>query len=567
MKVYNLVVALFAMLSVACRVGEDETVALQVSPDTLTFPEDAVGVERRVAVVPAVSYDFAIEYAEPIAEWLSVRADGAELVVSVTAENIGSVRHASIVVTCSGAEARIAVTQYGRAAVDYDIELTPAYVDVPCGEGEDIVTVTSDVVTAGSGLQASVAEDADWYMAYIEDSMLVVEVRSNTGAVERRGSVTVTNEQGGTAEFTFVQAASDMDYGIMLEPNNIAFDAVGGEQTVAVTTSGTELAAAVGAECADWLSAVVADGMLVVSADGNGVSERLGTVTVSNAEGFSATLVVEQAGAGDTSVRIEPDRISFDCNGGVKECRIITGGTGVKVSIPEEYGDWLSARLQGIVLYVDVMPMSWSGERQGEIEVANVEGGSAVLAVVQTGVAASDLSGTWQWSSISVSDGNWNNAVEVSGTVHVAAAGSGYEVSGISGHVLSGLGISAPVMHMELCDGTAGVVAGDAFVFSGTDYYSAAGIIFDGGIMDVAEDAFAVVSVSRRIVDGVPCEVLEFPVSMVADSTVLPEYPQLWGTTGIWHYVYYEKTAIGGVNVAVPVEYHRNVVLWRPLPE
>ena len=113
---------------------------------------------------------------------------------------------------------------------------------------------------------------------------------------------------------------------------------------------------------------------------GNGVSERLGTVTVSNAEGFSATLVVEQAGAGDTSVRIEPDRISFDCNGGVKECRIITGGTGVKVSIPEEYGDWLSARLQGIVLYVDVMPMSWSGERQGEIEVANVEGGSAVLA-------------------------------------------------------------------------------------------------------------------------------------------------------------------------------------------
>ena len=83
--------------------------------------------------------------------------------------------------------------------------------------------------------------------------------------------------------------------------------------------------------------------------------------------------------------------------------------------------------------------------------------------------------------------------------------------------------------------------------------------------MDVAEDAFAVVSVSRRIVDGVPCEVLEFPVSMVADSTVLPKYPQLWGTTGIWHYVYYEKTAIGGVNVAVPVEYHRNVMLWRPL--
>ena len=127
----------------------------------------------------------------------------------------------------------------------------------------------------------------------------------------------------------------------------------------------------------------------------------------------------------------------------------------MKVSIPEEYGDWLSARLQGVVLYVDVMPMSWSGERQGEIEVANVEGGSAVLAVVQTGVAASDLSGTWQWSSISVSDGNWNNAVEVSGTVHVAAAGSGYEVSGISGHVLSGLGISASVLHMALCDGRA----------------------------------------------------------------------------------------------------------------
>ena len=82
------------------------------------------------------------------------------------------------------------------------------------------------------------------------------------------------------------------------------------------------MAAAVGAEWAGWLSAVGADGMLVVSADGNGVSERLGTVTVSNAEGFSATLVVEQAGAGDTSVRIEPDRISFDCNGGVKECRI-----------------------------------------------------------------------------------------------------------------------------------------------------------------------------------------------------------------------------------------------------
>ena len=51
------------MLSVACRVGEDETVSLQVSPDTLTFPEDAVGVARRFALFPAVSYDFAVAFA------------------------------------------------------------------------------------------------------------------------------------------------------------------------------------------------------------------------------------------------------------------------------------------------------------------------------------------------------------------------------------------------------------------------------------------------------------------------------------------------------------------------
>lgn len=553
------------MLSVACR-GGDETAVLKVLPDALIFSHDAVGKEQRVTVMAAGSYDFTIEYAEPVSEWLSVHAEGNEMVVSVIAENIGGDRHASIVIVCGSQEARVAVTQYGGTSGNYAVELDPSHACVPAVGEADIITVTSDILTAGSGLQASVGEDVDWYMAYIDGSMLVVEVKPNTGAMERNGTVTVMNEQGGTAEFTFVQAASDTDYGITLEPDNIVFDAAGGEMAVAVTTAGTELVTAVGAECVDWLSAAVAeDGILTVAAERNVSSERCGTVTVSNAEGFSAQLVVVQAGAGDTSVRLEPERVSFDYNGGVSECRIITGGTGLEVSVSEEYSSWLSARQQDMALYVEATPMSLSGERHGTVRVANAEGESAVLSVVQTGITVSDLSGTWHWSSLSVSDGNWNNAVEVSGTVQVTATDNGYDVVGIAGSVVSGLGVAAPVMHMELRGGAVGIVEGEAFVLAGIEYHSAAGAVFDAGMIDVAEDAFAVVSGSQRTVNGVLCEVLEFPVDMVADSTVLPEYPQLWGTTGVWHYVYYEQTSLGGVNVTVPVEYHRNVLMWRPL--
>lgn len=64
--------------------------------------------------------------------------------------------------------------------------------------------------------------------------------------------------------------------------------------------------------------------------------------------------------------------------------------------------------------------------------------------------------------------------------------------------------------------------------------------------------------------DGAVYDRLVFAGTVTAVAEQFPDRPEVWGETGRVCYRYYRLVSFGGVQQAVPVETHRELVLERP---
>ena len=366
------------------------------------------------------------------------------------------------------------------------------------------------------------------------------------------------------------QAGMPETFDIVLDPASLTFAASGDglTKTVTVATQGTGITTETTADCAEWLAAAAEGNRITVTAAINYGGERSGRITVRNTEGASAPLEVTQKAAGDDGIALEPRKLTFGPEGGSKNCAIVTEGTGLTAETDAGSTAWLAASAEGALLTVSVAPWDGSGLRSGTVTVRNAEGGEAVLAIEQSGTETADLSGTWQWSSRCTTDEGWEDAVTVSGTAFVVRDGDGYTITGIAGAGIRRLGATEPEMHLVLRNGRAGISYGEAFEKDGIRYYSAAQLSFPSGIIKAwtATETFAEITVEETTVDGRRCERMTLPDLLAADSALFPDKAQLWGETGEVCYIYYETMRIGGSEIPVPIEYHRNIVLTRECP-
>lgn len=572
-KTHAAFAAILLATAAGCKHAEPQLVSntLEVQPASLSFAYDETGIPKRIGVeTNAAAFRFSVNYADAEAEWLETALGEACITVSATSANRSEHdRSATVTVTADRAEpCTVTVTQRAQGSPDiFSITLSPELLEFPA-DGD--LTGEANVVTAGSGLSARTETDDTWYTARMNGNKVVVEAAPNTAAARREGCVTVTNAQGGSAVLAIGQAGMPETFDIVLDPASLTFAASGDglTKTVTVATQGTGITTETTADCAEWLAAAAEGNRITVTAAINYGGERSGRITVRNTEGASAPLEVTQKAAGDDGIALEPRKLTFGPEGGSKNCAIVTEGTGLTAETDAGSTAWLAASAEGALLTVSVAPWDGSGLRSGTVTVRNAEGGEAVLAIEQSGTETADLSGTWQWSSRCTTDEGWEDAVTVSGTAFVVRDGDGYTITGIAGAGIRRLGATEPEMHLVLRNGRAGISYGEAFEKDGIRYYSAAQLSFPSGIIKAwtATETFAEITVEETTLDGRRCERMTLPDLLAADSALFPDKAQLWGETGEVCYIYYETMRIGGSEIPVPIEYHRNIVLTRECP-
>ena len=208
-------------------------------------------------------------------------------------------------------------------------------------------------------------------MSRLADVSTETETLSCT--VAGTGPQTISVTQRGTDDGT--------DYGIQLEPSSLRLAASGQEATgvVRIVTAGDGVSAESGA---GWCAVRLSGDLLQVTAGEHADRQaRTCAVTVSNAQGETAELAVWQAGADDSPVVLEPDRLTFAASGTdlSRTVAVHTAGTGITAHTDAA---WIALYLSGEWLSVTVEE-NGGAERQAEVTVSNAEGGRAVLAVQQ----------------------------------------------------------------------------------------------------------------------------------------------------------------------------------------
>lgn len=564
--------AALLLTAAGCKNREPRLVThtLEVAPAALSFAFDETGIPKRIGVeTDAPSFSFSVSYSGQETDWLETAQGETCITVSAASRNVSdSERRATVTVSADRAASRTVVITQGTEGegerTDYAVVLSPASLELPaCGT----LTGEAEIISAGSGFRAERAAGDTWYEVRIEKQRLIVTAAPNSSAEVREGAATVTNAEGGEAVLTIRQAGIPSAYGITLEPASLTFASSGDglNKTVSIVTQGSAPAVSVTPDQAEWLSAEVAEKRLLVTATVNDGGERRGEVTVTNAEGAFAVLEVTQQAAGDTGIAVEPAQLSFGPEGGRRTCGIATGGTGLTAVTDTGSAAWLSAAVTGTTLEVTAAPWSGSGVRSGTVTVRSAEGSEAAVAVSQQGTPIADLSGTWQWHSLSATTDDGTNASELSGTATITRENGGYAVTGIAGSGVQGLGGTTATIHLVLRDGTAGVSFGAAFRKGDKPYYSAPHLVFPSGIVEAwtEPETFLPVAVER---DASGLERLLLPDLLTATPELFPDSGQLWGETGEVSYIYYETITMGGIAVPVPTEYHRHVVLTRQQP-
>ena len=558
------------LLAAGCKNREPRLVThtLEVAPAVLSFAFDETGISKRIDVeTDAPSFSFSVSYSGQETDWLETAQEETCITVSAASRNASDgERRATLTVSADRAASRTVVVTQGSEGegTDYAVVLSPDSLELPA---YGTLTEEAEIISAGSGFRAERAAGDTWYEVRIEKQRLIVTAAPNSSAEAREGAATVTNAEGGEAVLTIRQAGSPAAYGITLEPASLTFASSGDglTKTVSVVTQGSVPAALVTSDQAEWLSAEIVEKQLLVTATVNDGGERRGEVTVTNAEGAFAVLEVTQQAAGDTGIAVEPAQLSFGPEGGRRTCGITAGGTELTAATDTGSTAWLSAAVTGTALEVTAAPWSGSGVRSGTVTVRSAEGSEATVAVSQQGTPIADLSGTWQWHSLSATTEDWTNTSEFSGTATIARENGGYAVTGIAGSGVQGFGGATATIHLILRDGTAGVSFGAAFRKGDKPYYSASHLVFPSGIVEAwtEPETFLPVSVER---DASGLERLLLPDLLTATPELFPDSEQLWGETGEASYIYYETLTMGGIAVPVPIEYHRHVVLTRQQP-
>lgn len=533
---------------------------LEVTPDVVSFGSDEVGIVRRVEVRShAAAFSTRVVYYGQEQEWLEVVRDraGVELAAR-TVNRGGEARHAAVTVEVAGTGPQtISVTQRGTDdGTDYGIQLEPSSLRL-AASGQEATGVVR-IVTAGDGVSAE--SGAGWCTVRLSGDLLQVTAGEHADRQARTCAVTVSNAQGETAELAVWQAGAD-DSPVVLEPDRLTFAASGTDlsRTVAVHTAGTGITAHTDAA---WIALYLSGEWLSVTVEENGGAERQAEVTVSNAEGGRAVLAVQQeAGV----FRLEPDRLQLGAGEPLSAVCTVSGGSEGLTARPDAAcAAWLTASVEENRVTVTAAPNPAFVSRTGRVLLANAAGASGTLTVEQAGREWVELCGVWSWQSLLSTEGG---EVSCAGTATLTrVSGEAYRLTGLAGEEVGALGVTDPVIRLACRDGRLGVVCGEAFGVGDTRYYFSGGVVFPSGEMVAWHDGAAFLElVPERVErDGAVYDRLVFAGTVTAAAEQFPDRPEVWGETGRVCYRYYRLVSFGGVQQAVPVETHRELVLERP---
>lgn len=562
-------------MGLSCKKKEEfPSIFLDIEPRSLTFGYDETGVTQQVTVITsAQSFTTETNYIGTQQGWLTTVQGEGYLNVSVNSINAGDdIRQATINIIVAGLTPQtVTVTQQaqGGQPADYTITLNPNVLNFPASGSE----MTAAVTTAGDNLTLEFNDETTediWYSAFLDGNSVTVSTNANDSTESRSGSVTISNAQGESAILTINQAGAAVQYPISANPEELIFEAAGGDpKSVVLTTEGSGLAVTVSEDAEAWLTAEIEGDTMSVTASENTGEMRTGTLTVSNTQGFETTVAVTQLAATATSIILEPTTLEFEATGDqlVKTVEITTTSTDLTATVMRESDTWISATIEGDTLRVAVAPQTSSTTRSGIVEVTGSGNASAWLTVTQAGLTQETITGEWKWQSYqSGRDGNRTDARQSSGTLNIAMNGNGYVITGIAGDQLKGLGVDDAQMNLRYEKDRYVIVNGESFT-KGKKYYSGAGARRAAQTADTWELITEPigVTVENITIDGVAYQRITFPEQMVADNNTFPNDSEVWGEEVAISYAYYEVMNLGPTEIATPIEIHDQLVLTREI--
>ena len=236
---------------------------------------------------------------EPAGGWCSISpaegpAGSNSIKVTASGNTSPDERSASFKIRSGDSEKMVTVTQKPSDA----IAITSTRIEFDSEGGTRLITAVS-----GYPCQASVSEDARSWIDILSVRAVTTEVRisvsRNESVDNRRGIVTLTNEEGGIEEVVVFQTG--VQPVLSLSRNQVDMPAAGGEFEVTVT-SNVDIEVSVPAG-SSWVredkSGAGANGGYRFIVDPNGTTrQRSATITFSNKDrGLSQSLTVNQKGA------------------------------------------------------------------------------------------------------------------------------------------------------------------------------------------------------------------------------------------------------------------------------
>ncbi len=179
---------------------------------------------------------------------------------------------------------------------------------------------------------------------------------------------------------------------ITLSTESLEFSSEGGSKTVGVTTVDSWEATTQN----DWIEVTQEEDRFTVTVGENETTEpREGAVTVKTADDTKTIAVKQQAGAVDTSLRIDPRTLSFPFGGETKTLTV-TSESEWTVEVTSENSSWLTVNKTGDEEFTATAEPHNGGERSAVITVDNGEV-SKTVSVTQRALDGTidALEGTW----------------------------------------------------------------------------------------------------------------------------------------------------------------------------
>ncbi len=328
--------------------------------------------------------DFSV-VAEP-RSFVSAEVVGDTLLVSISENDTGNERLATVSVYASGAESSFSVYIYQAGESMNAVEITPNYADVGSGKEQ----VSARISTSGNVGTLSVFSRPTWANVEISGETLTVTASANTTGEARYDTIGIKGEGASRrASFGIYQEAGESPAMISLSPTSASVAQAGGAVSSTITTNGTTgtLSAT---PSASWITAEISGSTLTATVAENTGAARTGTVIVSGAETTeTATLTISQAGQSVVEeVSISPTSASVVKAGGTVAATVSTNVEPSTLTASAD-ADWISAiALTGTALSATVAANATGADRTGTITVATPAGATATLTVAQSGTRA-----------------------------------------------------------------------------------------------------------------------------------------------------------------------------------